>query len=113
MYITNFTSSFLRRQESINYIMAYVYILASKSYGTLYVWVTNNLSRRIYQHKNKEVDGFTKKYNIIKLVRYEIHPSILSAINKEKQLKKRKRNRKIKLIEKNNPLWEDLYYWIV
>ena len=90
----------------------YVYILASKRNGTLYIGVTNDLRRRIYEHKQKMVDGFTKKYNIDKLVYYEQTNSAYDAIQREKQLKKWNRDWKIKLIEKNNPYWKDLYYEI-
>ena len=87
----------------------YVYILASKYRGTLYIGVTNNLKRRIYEHKNKIIDGFTKKYSINKLIYYEITENIESAINREKQLKNWRRDWKIQLIEKLNPEWKDLY----
>ncbi len=87
----------------------YVYILASKKYGVLYIGVTDNLIKRIYQHKQKLVEGFTKKYNINKLVYYEITSDIKSAIWREKCLKKWNRKWKIELIEKNNPIWNDLY----
>ena len=86
----------------------YVYILASKRNGTLYVGVTNNLLKRIYEHKNKLIDGFTKKYDIYKLVYYEKTNDIHSAISREKQLKKWNRDWKIQLIEKQNPTWQDL-----
>jgi len=87
----------------------YVYILASKRNGTLYIGVTSNLIQRIWQHKNNQVDGFTKKYNVHTLVYYEQHNLMESAITREKQLKKWKRDWKIKLIEKDNPQWEDLW----
>ncbi len=86
----------------------YVYILASKYKGTLYVGVTNNLSRRIYEHNNKVIDGFTKKYNVDVLVYYEISDDISSAIQREKCIKKWNRDWKIKLIESVNPKWENL-----
>ena len=89
--------------------MAYVYILASNQYGTLYVGVTSDLVRRIYQHKNGEGGGFTKKYNVHILVYYDETPDILAAIAREKQLKKLKRAWKIKLIQEENPGWRDLY----
>jgi putative endonuclease len=88
----------------------YVYILASKRNGTLYIGVTSNLIKRVYEHKKNLVDGFTKKYNIHKLVYYEITKDIESAISREKQLKKWNRKWKLKLIEKNNPEWRDLYF---
>ena len=87
----------------------YVYILASKKNGTLYIGVTSNLIQRIWQHKNNEVEGFTKKYNVHTLVYYEQHETMESAITREKQMKKWKRDWKIQLIEKDNPQWEDLW----
>ena len=89
--------------------MYYVYILASKRNGALYIGVTNNLEQRVYQHKHKLIDGFTSKYNIDKLVYYEETPDIVSAITREKQLKKWNRDWKIKLIEKVNLEWNDLF----
>jgi putative endonuclease len=86
----------------------FVYILASKKNGTLYIGVTNDLNRRMYEHKNNLVEGFTKKYNIKTLVYYESTNSIESAINREKQFKKWNRKWKLKLIEEKNPVWEDL-----
>ena len=85
----------------------YVYIMTNYS-KTLYIGVTGNLEKRIWQHKNKLVEGFTKKYNIDKLVYYELTGDTRIAIEREKQLKGWKRERKIKLIEKQNPLWMDL-----
>ena len=87
----------------------YVYILASKRNGTLYIGVTSNLIQRIWQHKNNQVQGFTKKYNVHSLVYFEQHEIMETAIIREKQLKKWNRDWKIKLIEKNNPNWEDLW----
>jgi len=87
----------------------YVYILASGFNGTLYIGVTSDLVKRIWQHKNKQVDGFSKKFNVDKLVYYEQHKDIESAITREKQMKKWHRTWKIKLIEKDNPEWKDLY----
>jgi putative endonuclease len=87
----------------------YVYILASKKDGVLYIGVTNNLIKRIYEHKQGFVDGFTKKYYIKRLVYYEETSDIRSALEREKQLKNWKRDWKITLIEKNNPDWKDLY----
>ena len=86
----------------------YVYILASKKNGTLYIGVTNNLERRIYEHKNKAIEGFTKKYAVDRLVYFEETNSILAALNREKQLKKWRRKWKLDLIEKDNAHWEDL-----
>ncbi len=87
----------------------YVYILASKRNGTLYIGVTNDLKKRIYQHKQEIIDGFSKKYCIKNLVYYEDTSDVKSAIQREKQLKKWNRAWKIKLIEKNNSTWQDLY----
>ena len=87
----------------------YVYILSSKRNGTLYTGVTSDIIKRVYEHKQNVVEGFTKKYNIHMLVWYEIHDSSESAINREKQIKKWKRAWKLKLIEKDNPKWVDLY----
>jgi putative endonuclease len=87
----------------------YVYILSSRRNGTLYVGITSNLIKRIYEHKNNLVAGFTKKYNVHRLVWYEIHESVETAISREKQIKKWKRAWKLELIEKNNPNWNDLY----
>ena len=92
---------------------AYIYILFNKRNGTLYVGVTSNLVKRIYEHKNKFVKGFTEKYQIDKLGYYEVFDSILSAIEREKQLKAGSRKDKLKLIESFNPDWEDLYYTII
>lgn len=86
----------------------YVYIVASAKNGTLYIGVTNNLERRIYEHKNGLIDGFTKQYNVKILVHYEQTNDILSAISREKQLKSWNRKWKIELIETNNPNWDDL-----
>ena len=91
----------------------YLYILASKRNGTLYIGVTSNLIKRIYEHKNNLIEGFTKKYNIHNLVYYEITEDVNSAIAREKQLKIWKRNWKIELIEKNNPGWKDLYFDLI
>ncbi len=87
----------------------YVYIMASKKNGTLYVGVTSNLVKRVYQHKHNLVEGFTQKYGAHTLVYYEQHLSAESAIKREKRLKEWQRKWKIALIEKNNPEWNDLY----
>lgn len=87
----------------------YVYILASKKDGVLYIGVTNNLLSRTWQHKERITKGFTEKYFVGKLVYFEVTASIETAIKREKQLKKWKRLWKIALIEKNNPEWVDLY----
>ena len=86
-----------------------VYILASKRNGTLYIGVTSDLVKRIWEHKNNVVDGFTKRYGIHTLVWYELHESMQSAIEREKKLKEWKRVWKLELIEKENPDWQDLY----
>ena len=86
----------------------YVYFLASKRNGTLYIGVTNDLIRRIYEHKNSLVDGFTKKYNVKTLVYYEATEDVNSAIAREKSLKKYSRKAKLDLIEQGNPQWKDL-----
>jgi putative endonuclease len=87
----------------------YVYILASKRNGTLYIGITNDLIRRVYEHKNNIIEGFTKKYNVHSLVYYEVTSEIGAAIQREKQLKKWRRDWKLALIEKENPDWRDLY----
>jgi putative endonuclease len=87
----------------------FTYILASRRNGTLYVGVTNNLLKRIDEHKNKKASAFTKKYNVNKLVYYEECGDINAAIQREKQLKNWRRSWKIKLIEGFNPEWKDLY----
>lgn len=89
--------------------MYYVYILSNKKYWTLYVWVTNNLIRRVFEHKDKSIDGFTKRYLVNSLVYYEEYSEIESAIFREKEIKHWNRNWKIRLIEKNNPKRIDLY----
>jgi len=90
-----------------------VYILASKRNGTLYIGVTSDLVKRIWEHKNNMLEGFTKRYNVHRLVWYELHESMESAINREKRLKDWKRKWKMELIERNNPNWQDLYNTIV
>jgi len=91
----------------------YVYIMASKRNGTLYIGITNDLIRRIYEHKEKLIEGFTKRYNITQLVYYEIFQEPAEAIAREKQLKSGSRKKKISLIEKENPMWIDLYNSII
>ncbi|MDR5658780.1 GIY-YIG nuclease family protein [Serpentinicella sp. ANB-PHB4] len=88
--------------------MYYVYILTNKSNKVVYTGVTNNLERRVYEHKNKLIVGFTKKYNINKLVYYEDTQDIESAIIREKEIKGWTRTKKNQLIESNNPQWMDL-----
>jgi len=89
--------------------MFYVYILASKPQGTLYIGVTKDLVRRTHEHRTDAVAGFTKKYAVHRLVYFEAHDSIEAAITREKQMKEWKRVWKIELLEKENPRWEDLY----
>ena len=86
----------------------YVYILASRRYGTLYTGVTSHIGGRVWQHKQGEAEGFTKKYGIKNLVWYEIYEDPMSAITREKQIKKWNRIWKINLIQKMNPRWRDL-----
>ena len=91
----------------------YVYILASENNNAVYVGVTNNLIRRVYEHKNDFVKGFTQKYKIHKLVYYEETTDVTNAIVREKQLKSWCRDKKEKLINKFNPQWKDLYNEII
>jgi putative endonuclease len=86
-----------------------VYILASKKNGTLYTGVTSDLIKRIWEHKNDLVEGFSKRYGVHNLVWYELHADMTSAIEKEKNIKEWKRKWKLNLIEKINPDWRDLY----
>ena len=86
----------------------FVYILASKRNGTLYIGVTNDLERRTYEHRNNIYPGFTQKYNVHTLTYYEMFDDIYDALLREKQLKKWNRAWKIRLIEKHNPKWKDL-----
>jgi len=87
----------------------FVYILASKRNGTLYIGVTNNLLKRVHQHRNDVSEGFTRKYSVHKLVYFEIYKDIRDAITREKRMKKWKRQWKLELIEKSNPEWNDLF----
>jgi putative endonuclease len=89
--------------------MFYVYLLASKPYGTLYIGTTADLARRVWEHKNKLVAGFTKQYGVDRLVWYEAHENSAIALRREKQLKEWKRDWKINLLERDNPHWLDLY----
>ena len=91
----------------------YIYILTNKNNRILYTGVTNDLVRRVYEHKNKLCQGFTKKYNIDKLVYYESCNDPISAISREKQIKAGSRQKKITLIESMNVDWRDLYYSII
>lgn len=87
----------------------YVYIITNKNNTTFYIGVTSNLPKRIWEHKNHVAEGFSKKYNLNKLVYYEVADNIESAIEREKSLKGKKREYKIKLIEEMNYQWKDLY----
>ncbi len=86
-----------------------VYILASKRNGTLYIGVTSNLIKRIWEHKNGLIEGFTKQYQVHLLVYFEFHQEMTDAIVREKRIKKWKRAWKIRIIEEQNPEWEDLW----
>lgn len=88
----------------------YIYIVTNYNNSVLYVGVTSNLVKRIYEHKEKLVEGFTKKYNVNKLVYYEVFDDVNYAIAREKQLKAGSRKRKINLIKKFNDEWKDLYF---
>ena len=87
----------------------YVYILANRRNGTLYIGVTSDLLKRVWEHKNKFAEGFTERYDVNKLVYYEQFRDAESALRKEKRLKKYNRKWKLDLIEKSNPYWKDLY----
>ncbi|OGM92601.1 hypothetical protein A2372_04125 [Candidatus Wolfebacteria bacterium RIFOXYB1_FULL_54_12] len=87
----------------------YVYILTNKKDGVLYIGVTNDVKRRVWEHKQKIVKGFTKKYNVDRLMYFEQTSDVYAAIEREKQMKKWKREWKVELIEKDNKAWSDLY----
>jgi putative endonuclease len=87
----------------------YVYILASAPYGTLYVGVTNDLTRRAWEHRNNVVKGFTQEHGVHRLVWYEIHEDIYEAITREKRIKKWNRDWKVNLSQSKNPAWNDLF----
>ena len=89
--------------------MFYVYLLASRKHGTLYLGMTNNLIRRVHEHRTKSVPGFTSRYNIHHLVWYECYDDPENAIAREKEVKKWRREWKVRLIEKENLDWADLY----
>ena len=90
-----------------------VYLLASRRHGTLYLGVTSDLVRRVHEHKSKILPGFTKQYGVDRLVWFEIYDDPVTAISREKELKKWRRDWKIRLIEEQNPEWRDLYETIV
>jgi putative endonuclease len=98
------------KDHNVTEKIGYVYILTNSADKVLYVGVTSNLIKRIYEHKNKLVDGFSQKYNLTKLVYYEVLSNMYSAITREKQLKGLLRSKKIVLIQSKNPYWADLYY---
>jgi len=105
--------SFLRKWESIFRVKNETVLslhLASRKNGVLYIGITNDLRRRVYEHKKNLIAGFTKKYNVNKLVYFELINQPLDAINREKRMKKWKRQWKIELIERMNPGWKDLYF---
>jgi len=87
----------------------YIYIMSNKHHTALYTGVTNELKRRVYEHKQKMADGFTRKYNITKLVYYEVYEDPINAISREKQIKGGSRQKKIELINSTNRHWADLY----
>ena len=93
----------------MNKVASYVYIMASKKHGTIYVGVTSDIKRRVLQHKEYLTTGFTQRYHVHMLVYFEEHSDVRDAIKREKQLKKWNREWKIRLIEKVNPEWKDLY----
>ena len=101
--------SFPRKRESIFMKTYYVYILSSKRNGALYVGVANDLIRRVHEHKTDIIEGFTKKYRVHSLVYYESTNNVQAALQREKAIKKWNRKWKLVLIEKENPLWKDLY----
>ena len=97
------------KKECFMHTESYVYLLTNKHNNVLYTGVTSDLIRRIYEHKNKFVQGFTKKYNVDRLVYYEVCPDILSAITREKKIKGWSRKKKNDLVNALNPNWDDLY----
>ena len=102
--------AFSLHQSQVMEKQFYVYILANDTNTLTYTGVTGDIKRRVYEHKGKFVEGFTKKYNINKLVYYEIFGDVINAITREKQIKGGSRNSKTKLIESMNKDWQDLYY---
>jgi putative endonuclease len=93
--------------------MYFVYIITNQRYGTLYAGVTNDLVRRVYEHREGFVEGFSKRHDLGLLVWYEVHEDITAAITREKTIKRWRRDWKINLIQENNPEWNDLYATIV
>jgi putative endonuclease len=102
-----------RNPDTSTTVPYYVYLLASRKNGTLYLGITRDLARRVYEHKNKIVPGFTSRYDIDRLVWFECYDDPRTAIEREKEVKKWRRNWKIDLIEKENSSWRDLYPEIV
>lgn len=97
----------------IMYKQAFAYIMTNKNNTVLYAGVTSNLIKRVYEHKNKLVEGFSKKYNLTKLVYYEVFEDMINAITREKQIKAGSRKKKIALVESINKEWRDLYQSIL
>jgi putative endonuclease len=95
--------------RAIDVMAYYVYILASRKDGAIYVGITNDIVRGIYEHRTKAIQGFTSRYNITQLVWFEIYDDPISAISREKELKKWRRTWKVQLIQAQNPNWDDLY----
>ena len=103
----------IQKRENVVSKQPFVYILASKRNGTLYIGVTSDLVKRVWEHRNDIIDGFTKRYGVHHLVWYEPHECMESAIEREKILKEWKRIWKLELIERSNPQWQDLYDLII
>jgi putative endonuclease len=97
------------REDAVTVKSGYVYIMTNKNNTVLYTSVTGDLQKRVWQHREELVEGFTKRYNVVKLVYYEVCPDMLSAIAREKQLKGGSRQKKVDLINGLNPEWRDLY----
>ena len=97
------------REDAVTVKSGYVYIMTNKNNTVLYTGVTSDLQKRVWQHREELVEGFTKRYNAVKLVYYEVCPDMLSAIAREKQLKGGSRQKKVDLINGVNPEWRDLY----
>lgn len=102
----------LRRGDDTRVKQPCVYILASRRNGTLYIGVTSDLPKRIWEHRNDVVPGFTRRYGVHALVYYELHETTEGAIRREKQMKEWKRAWKIRLVEEGNPDWRDLYEFL-
>jgi putative endonuclease len=98
---------------SERHLPSYVYLLASRRHGTLYLGVTRDLVRRVHEHKSHVVPGFSARYRVDRLVWFEVYDDPVNAITREKELKKWRRDWKIRLIEEQNPDWRDLYAGIV